>query len=217
MKKELIRKFMKDKQKQHNYEAEKQKQQEVKKALKVHANLVKLNKFCKKQMLNSTGRAAAIQLTNKISVPSVNITKNTVRIKHKIAPDARKSDLEVAEPNELTITPNRMLFEDSEPSLNVSGTRISRGVSAAQSRKDASLRNKPIEGTDDLYEDSKMQSMQTLEERPINSLRLQRPITKRINKFQANLAPCFEKSNSAKTLRAQLGKKSQSPPKPLDA
>lgn len=39
---------MKEKQKQHNQEAEKQKQQEIKKTLKVHANLLKLNNYCKK-------------------------------------------------------------------------------------------------------------------------------------------------------------------------
>jgi antitoxin component HigA of HigAB toxin-antitoxin module len=56
MKKEIIRKFMKEKQRQMNDEAEKQKQQELKKTLKVHQNLVKLNNYCKKQLLNTTGR-----------------------------------------------------------------------------------------------------------------------------------------------------------------
>lgn len=124
--------------------------------------------------------------------------KCNIKIRHRNA-ETRKSDLDVEAGNELTITPNRMLFEDSEPSLNVSGTRISRGGTAGQVRRDAS-KTRAVDTTDDLYEDSKMQSMQTLEERPINSLR--RPIAKRPNKFQTSLAPCFEKSNSAKTLRA---------------
>ena len=48
MKKEMIRRFMKEKQNKLNQEAEKQKQQEIKKTLKVHANLIKLNNYCKK-------------------------------------------------------------------------------------------------------------------------------------------------------------------------
>jgi hypothetical protein len=99
-----------------------------------------------------------------------------------------------------------MLFEDSEPSLNVSGTRISRGVSAAEKARKEVSRSKAADTTDDLYEDSKMQSLHTLEERPLRIQ--QRQGAKRQNKFTSGLAPCFEKSSSAKTLRAQMGKKS---------
>lgn len=178
----MIRRFMKEKQKQHNQEAEKQKQQEIKKTLKVHANLLKLNNYCKKQLLNTTGRGNAIQLTNKILVPSTVLPKCTIKIRHRNLQhgEPRKSDLDDVAANELTITPNRMLFEDSEPSLNVSGTRISRVGTGGQARRDLS-RTRAVDTTDDLYEDSKMQSMQTLEERPISSLR--RPIAKRPNKF----------------------------------
>lgn len=51
-----------------------------------------------------------------------------------------------------------MFFEDSEPSINVSGTRLSRGGTAVQTRKDLS-KSRIVDTTDDLYEDSKMQSM----------------------------------------------------------
>jgi len=70
--------------------------------------------------------------------------------------------------NELTITPNRMLFEESEPSLNVSANppRLSRDGTATHTHKDVS---RLTHETQDLYEDSKMQSMQTLEERPFPS------------------------------------------------
>lgn len=80
-------------------------------------------------------------------------------LKIKQQPDVRKSDLEMTEAvNDLTITPNRMLFEDSEPSLNVSGTRISRTGTAANARKERS-KTRAVDTTDDLYEDSKMQSI----------------------------------------------------------
>lgn len=159
MKKTIIRRFMKEKQKQITELAEKQKQQEIKKTLKVHANLIKLNNYCKKKMLNTTGRGTGIQLTNKISVPSAPLMQPKPNLKIKQRPDVRKSDLEMMEAvNELTITPNRMLFEDSEPSLNVSGTRISRTGTAANVRKERS-KTRAADTTDDLYEDSKMQSI----------------------------------------------------------
>lgn len=57
--------------------------------------------------------------------------------------------------NDLNVTPNRMYFEDSEPSLNVSGTRLSRGGTNQQNRKDLS-KSRAVDVTDDLYEDSKI-------------------------------------------------------------
>lgn len=189
---------MKEKQRQMNDEAEKQKQQVIKKTLKVHANLVKLNNYCKKQMLNTTGRGHAIQLTNKLSVPNVNLPRAHLRIKR--GKEVRKSDMELIEANELAVTPNRMMFEDSEPSLNVSGTRVSRGVSAANKTRKEVSKSRAVDTTDDLYEDSKIQSLQTLEEKPLRNP--QRIGVKRANKFTSGLAPCFEKSSSAKTLRA---------------
>ena len=106
-------------------------------------------------------------------MPITVVGKSNLKIRHRnIQREGgfpRRSDLDEVTRNDLTITPNRMFFEDSEPSLNVSGTRLRRGGTAAHTRKDLS-KSRAVDTTDDLYEDSKIQSMQTLEERPINSL-----------------------------------------------
>ena len=55
LKKERIRKFMKEKQKQLMTEQERSKQTEIQKTLKVHANLLKLDKYAKKKLKTVQG------------------------------------------------------------------------------------------------------------------------------------------------------------------
>ena len=70
-----------------------------------------------------------MNMQHKLAVPSTVMSKSNLKVRYR-NDGPRRSDLEEVTQNDLTITPNRMFFEDSEPSLNVSGTRLSRGGTA---------------------------------------------------------------------------------------
>ena len=148
---------------------ESKKQQEIKKTLKVHANLLKLNNYCKKKILHQTGvpqgNTTAGGVFHVAQKSQGNAQTRNLKIKQRknvtvVHDDHRQryqrfNESENDIVNELTITPNRMLFEESEPSLNVSANppRLSRDGTAARTHKDVS---RLTHETQDLYEDSKM-------------------------------------------------------------
>ena len=90
-------------------------------------------------------------------MPNTVMNKSNLKVRgrNNQADRPKRSDLDDVTGNDLNVTPNRMLFEDSEPSLNVSGNRLSRGGTNQQNRKDMS-KPRAADATDDLYEDSKI-------------------------------------------------------------
>ena len=121
---------MKEKQKQFISEQEKNKQTEIQKTLKVHANLLKLDKYAKKKLKTVQGTMMTGQNTTKaagtlpVSLRQPRNQNTNYNQRKNMTLAHEQSQLEAntsANPAQnLTITPNKMIFEVSEPSFVVS-------------------------------------------------------------------------------------------------
>ena len=202
---------------------------EIQKTLKVHQNLSKLDKFAKKT-LKVIHPAQGAKTGGKASKGSAHGTlrhRNNLAVRKNmtIINDQPESESIMPSGHNMTVTPSKTALEVSEPSFNISA-KLNQRVSSKQLKKVNKVHHKDISNAaaHNLHIDQSMvpdtsfiqqtdggnSSSRNRHRRSSQSRRTDHYANRSINQ----LAPQFENSTSAKTLRTQLRKQtsSQSPP-----
>lgn len=150
LKKEKIRKFMVKKQKQKQEAQERSKQEEIQKTLKVHQNLLNLDKQAKKRLkVVSSAATSGLQSRGNVKAAVNASMSGVMREKSRQTLQSKKNmtlihdrsecdrTLVSAAPNDqvLTMTPSKMPSEATEPQFNVSAKPHSRTRSSKQFKK----------------------------------------------------------------------------------
>lgn len=173
VKREKIRKFMKEKARALQVKHSKEKSESLNVFKKVRCNLSKLNEFVQSK-LNPLGAASGI------TTPALKVRHRSK--KNPITGDVAADHHKKSHHEQRSVTPSRVgLFEQSDVSLNRSQKPHAASILGQQTQKELQKLH------DTLYEDSRLSSIDPNEERS--------------NKRDLKASVCFEKSASQKNLR----------------